>query len=152
MISTDDINDPEIIESMNTGVADELYQQEICGFCKNFTYSDEFPTQGECTREGLKPLTDSKCFWFSESTRNKFIYFWFNEWNDDLIYFTTDFTDKFAITRHLSRHYLLDVLTYEEAKCVRAMISNRGYYLRRTPFNTEQLQRYTKAGLLSMDS
>lgn len=126
------------------------YDQSACGFCENFTFSDEFPTTGLCSREGARYLIDPTCFWFKVSTRNKFLYHWFFEWDENFMYLTSDFTDVFGISRHLSRHYLLNILTYNEAKVFRIIISNTGYYMKRTNFDVEQMSRYAKYKLVKM--
>ena len=126
------------------------YDQRVCGFCENFTYSDEFPTTGECSKEGARYLIDPTCFWFKVSTRNKFLYHWFFEWDENYMYLTSDFTDIFGISRHLSRHYLLNILTYNEHKVFRIIISNTGYYMRRTNFDVEQMKRYADYNLVKL--
>ena len=64
--------------------------------------------------------------------RNDVIKFYNEEWVEDGVYQTTDFVEKFGISRHLAGHYLYKVMTLQEHLLFRYKKHNKSYYIKRT--------------------
>lgn len=69
-------------------------------------------------------LKRRKCL--DEAMSNKFRKFIDEEWDSNYMYTPSDFIEKFGITRHLSRYYLMD-LVYER-KLYRVKYANKTWY------------------------
>jgi hypothetical protein len=70
-----------------------------------------------------------------------------NEWDDCMVYWTTDFVDLFGISRHLARHYLFDVFVRKERRLFRAKSYNKAYYFKATDINKEEVEEWRYTGI-----
>ncbi|HOJ97294.1 MAG TPA: hypothetical protein PK024_10720 [Methanospirillum sp.] len=98
-------------------------------------------------RKNLDEVSASDCRYFEPSLYYQFRKFIEEEWDERNVYMTTDFVDKFNITRHLSRHYLYDIFTRKERMLFRVKFYNKAYYFKRTPQNVKEINEYRYIGI-----
>lgn len=109
-----------------------------CLLCKH-QQNDEFCKR---KRKNISEITITDCHWYEESLYIKFRNFINNEWDDKEVYMTTDFIDRFGISRHLARHYLFDVFTRNEKLLFRVKQYNKAYYFKRIPERVKEVNAY----------
>jgi hypothetical protein len=73
--------------------------------------------------------------------------FYHNEWEWDWVLQTTDFIDKFGITRHLARHYLYEIMVRQEHWLFRVKVFNKAYYMKRTDEAMKGIENYRYTGI-----
>ena len=98
-----------------------------CEICK-------FREDDHCKRKrtAIADIDQPRCVHYAQSLYHKFIKFYNEEWHDNDVYQTVDFTDIFGISRHLAQHYLFKVLTLNEHKVFRYKKHNKSYYIKRS--------------------
>ena len=98
-----------------------------CSMCKHFLAE----TKRCKKRKLLEPEQLKPCKYYDNYLYKMFVDFLNTEWLDDHYYMTTDFTDRFNISRHLARHYLYEILTLQEHRLFRVKKYNKAYYIER---------------------
>ncbi len=93
-------------------------------------------------RKLISDVTQTDCMWYETSLYILFRNFIKDDWDDKEVYMTTDFVDKFNISRHLARHYLYDVFTRNEKVLFRVKRYNKAYYFKRTPERIKEVNSY----------
>lgn len=77
-----------------------------------------------------------------EKMYDKFVQFVDQQWKENEVYTTSDFTKRFGITRHLARYYLFDKLTREDKVLFRTMLFNKSSFMKRTSENIELMSDF----------
>lgn len=129
-------------------MSSNIYEQ-YCVFCK---YVDK--DEGRCKKR-RKLLSDvgdiTTCIFFDNSIYQHFIEFYNNEWDENKGYYTTDFTDKFGISRHLARHYLFKIMVVREKLLFRIKEFNKATYFKRTDENLAKMKSVMHKGAVLED-
>lgn len=122
-----------------------------CGTCKYFVFNDDDPSNGFCKSTKTDIVVDTEtCKKFEINIGNCFFYHFYFIWDNDTVYFTTDFEGSLKITRHLARYYLLNILTYKKHQLFRVMISNKGYYIKRDTLHYTNMKKFARDGLCKL--
>lgn len=92
--------------------------------------------------KGIRPYKSKAERDSEEKMYDKFMEFVQNNWKENEVYTTSDFTKRFGITRHLARYYLFDKLTREDKLLFRTMLFNKSSFMKRTPQNIDMMSDF----------
>jgi len=142
-----------VIENIEQYNEDQLTRKTLspsfhCNICK---YVDVEHNRCKKRRKFLDdPMIEclNTCQHYDSSLYRLFMEFFENDWKNNEVYFTTDFTDRYNITRHLARHYLFDILVRKEKVCFRVKRYNKSYYFKKTKDNMRLIGSLTYGGIV----
>jgi hypothetical protein len=90
----------------------------------------------------------NNCHYYDSSFYRMFMDFFDKTWKENEVYFTTDFTERFNISRHLVRHYLFDIMVRNEKVLFRVKRYNKSYYFMKTYDNMRLIGSLKYGGII----